>query len=248
MIIDVHAHLGLDHTFDEDFRRADLEAKIAEHAVDVQIVQPGTCHTLDDARAQHDAIAALCRERPGRFLGMANPSPHLPPDAYRAEVRRCVVDLGFVALKLHPLAHGVRPSSRAGRLALEAARAHGIPLMVHTGAGYPFAAPIEMLPLAHEFAEVPIILAHMGQVTYAGEAAAVLAGCPNVYGDTSWSPGYLLADWTRRYGPRLMLGSDHADNTATELAKIRTCGLAPAEQDDILGRTAARLFGLGRPA
>ena len=90
MIIDVHAHLGLDHTFDEDFLRADLEAKIAEHAVDVQIVQPGTCHTLDDARAQHDAIAALCRERPGRFLGMANPSPHLPPDAYRAEVRRDV--------------------------------------------------------------------------------------------------------------------------------------------------------------
>ena len=248
MIIDVHAHLGLDLTFDEDFPRDELLAKIAEHAVDVQIVQPGTCHTLAQVRAQHDAIAALCAERPGRFLGMANPSPHLPPDEYRAEVRRCVAELGFVAIKLHPLAHGVRPGSRAGREAFLAAREHGVPLMVHTGAGYPFAAPIELLPLAGEFADVSVIMAHMGQVTYAVEAAAVLAACPNVYGDTSWSPGHLLAGWYRRFGPRLMLGTDQADNTATELAKIRTCGLTATEQDEILGGTAARLFGLAASA
>ncbi len=179
---------------------------------------------------------------------MANPSPHLPPDAYRAEVRRCVVDLGFVALKLHPLAHGVRPSSRAGRLALEAARAPASPHGAHRRR-YPFAAPIEMLPLAHEFAEVPIILAHMeARSPTPARPPPSWPPAPTSMGTSSWSPGYLLADWARRYGPRLMLGSDHADNTATELAKIRTCGLAPAEQDDILGRTAARLFGLGRPA
>lgn len=245
MIVDVHVHLGIDHSFDEDFRREDLLAKIAEHAVDVQIVQPGTCHDLAGVQAQHDAIAALCHERPGRFCGMANPSPHLPRAAYHAEVRRCVAELGFVALKLHPLGHGVRPGSHDGREAFVAAIENGIPLMVHTGAGYPFAAPIEILPLAREFAELPIIMAHMGQVTYAAEAAAVLAECPNVYGDTSWTPGYLLERWTRRLGPRLMLGSDHAENTATELAKIRSTRLNAGEQDDMLGGTAARIFRLG---
>jgi len=244
MIVDVHVPLGTDYTFDEEFRREDLLAKIAEYAVDVQIVQPGTCHDLASVQAQHDAIAALCSAHPGRFLGMANPSPHLPRAAYHAEVRRCVRDLGFVALKLHPLGHGVRPGSRDGREAFVAAAENGVPLMVHTGNGYPFAAPLEVLPLAREFPDLTVIMAHMGNITYAVEAARVLEECPNTFGDTSWSPGYMLERWTRQYGARLMLGTDHAENTGTELAKIRTTRLTPAEQDDILGGTAARLFGL----
>jgi predicted TIM-barrel fold metal-dependent hydrolase len=81
--------------------------------VDVQIVQPGTCHDLRTVRGQHhDAIAGLCAEFPGRFFGMANPSPHLPPEVYADEVARCFLELGFTSIKLHPMAHGVNPASR----------------------------------------------------------------------------------------------------------------------------------------
>ena len=66
------------------------------YGIDVQIVQPGTCHDLETVRGQHDAIAGLCGEYPGRFIGMANPSPHLLPDAYAGEVVRCVRELGFL--------------------------------------------------------------------------------------------------------------------------------------------------------
>ncbi len=244
MIIDVHVHLGWDYTFDEDFTREELLEKMHLYDVDVQIVQPGTCHTLAQVQAQHDAIARLCREYPGRFYGMANPSPHLSEGEYRAEIARCVGELGFVGIKLHPLAHGVSPASQAGRRAFAAAREHGVPLMVHTGAGTPFAGPVQLISLAQEYADVKIIMAHCGHIILSYESATVLALCPNVYGDTSWTPGYQLKHWCRDYGPRFMLGTDHADNAGTELAKIRTVGLTPEEQEGFLWRTAQEVFWL----
>ena len=42
MIVDVHVHLGYDHTFDEDFTREEIVEKIDSHGIDVQILQPGT--------------------------------------------------------------------------------------------------------------------------------------------------------------------------------------------------------------
>jgi len=175
---------------------------------------------------------------------MANPSPHLPEAVYRDEVRRCIAELGFIAIKLHPLAFGVNPGSQAGRRAFEAAREWNVPLMVHTGAGIPFSSPVNLIPLALEYAELRIVMAHCGHIVFANEAAAVFERCPQVYGDTSWSPGHLLRAWSRTHGPRLMLGTDHADNTGTELAKIRTVGLTPAEQHAILEGTASAVFSL----
>ncbi|NLS78977.1 MAG: amidohydrolase family protein [Chloroflexi bacterium] len=244
MIVDVHVHLGYDHTFDESFEKQYLLGKMAECEGIIQIVQPGTCHNLADVRAQHDAIAALCREFPGRFFGMANPSPHLSDDDYRYEVRRCVRELGFVGIKLHPLAHGVQPGSRAARKVWEMANQLEVPLMVHTGGGVPFAAPVALIPMAREFAQVKVVMAHCGHIILAGEAGAAMDACPNIYGDTSWTPGHSLRGWCRAFGPRLMLGTDHADNLPVELAKIRSSGFTPAEQDGLLFKTALEVYRL----
>ena len=244
MIVDVHCHLGWDHTFDEDFNKTQLLEKMKAHGVDVQIVQPGTCHDLDTVRGQHDAIAGLCGEFPGRFFGMANPSPHLPPEAYAAEIARCVGELGFIAIKLHPLAHGVNPDSRSGRKVFEAARRHGIPVMVHTGSGAPFADPMSLYKIAKEYSDVKIVMAHSGMLVFSGNAAKVLESCPNVYGDSTWTPGFLVRDWTRAYGPRIMFASDHADNAAAEIEKIKTCGLTDREQQQVFAANAIAVFNL----
>lgn len=242
MIIDVHVHLGIDFSFDDVFREEDLIEKMME-GCDVQIVQPGTTHTLADAVRQHDAIADLCRKYPGRFCGMANPSPHLPGTGYEDELLRCVQSLHFIAVKLHTLANAVGPNTKAGRKVFEAARALGIPVMVHTGAGG-FASPINLLGPAKEFKDVKIVMAHGGEIALAEESAAVLAACPNVYGDTSWVPGFSVRNWTRAYGHRMMFASDMPDNYGTELAKMRTCGLTEDERGGILWRTAGEVFGL----
>ncbi len=242
MIIDVHAHLGVDFSFDEVYREEDLVRKMND-GCDIQIVQPGTTHTLGEAVRQHDAIATLCGKYPGRFFGMANPSPHLPGAEYDEELTRCVRGLNFVGVKLHTLAHAVGPATKAGRKVFDAARRLKIPVMVHTGTGA-FSAPINLLGIAREFADVKIVMAHGGEIALADEAAAVLSACLNVYGDTSWVPGFLVKNWTRAYGKRMMFASDMPDNYGTELWKMKTCFLTDEEQEGILSRTALGVFDL----
>ena len=244
MIVDVHVHLGYDYTFDEDFTREEIVEKVDTFGIDIQIVQPGTCHDLETVTKQHNDIASLCKEYPGKFYGMANPSPHLSQEKYEKEIARCIEELGFVAIKLNTVAHGVNPNTKDGRKTFEAARKYDVPLMVHTGAGVPFAGPVNLIGLAKEYTDVKIIMAHCGMLIFSNEAVAVFDVCENVYGDSSWSPGFFIKNWIRTYGHRIMLGTDHADNTGTELAKIRTVGLTSEEQESVLGGTAKKLFNL----
>ena len=116
--------------------------------------------------------------------------------------------------------------------------------MVHTGSGMPFASPVNLIGIAKEYPDVKIIMAHCGMSLLADEAAEALASCPNIYGDTSWTKGYLIRKWVRKYGPRMMLASDHAENIGTELAKIRTYGFTEDEQKSIFEKTAVEVFTL----
>ena len=64
------------------------------------------------------------------------------------------------------------------------------------------------------------------------------------HGLRDFSSGFFTENRLRTYGQRLMRGSDHADNTGTELAKIRTVGLTSEEQESVLGGTAGQVFKL----
>ena len=205
MVIDIHAHLGWDYTYDEDFPKYPLVDKLKKLKVDIQIVQPGNCHGIDEVINQHNSIAKLCNEYPGHFFGMANPNPHLDEEEYQNEISRCIEDLGFIGIKLHTLGFAVIPGSKSGRKAFDAAKKYGVPLMVHTGVGIPFAGPVNLIKLAKEYKDVKIIMAHCGQIILANEATAVFDLCPKVYGDTSWTPGFMIKEWIKSYGPRFML-------------------------------------------
>lgn len=246
MIVDAHAHLGFDEVFDEDFTEADLLESQRANGIDVTLVQPAIVHDLAAAQRCHDAVADLARRHPGRFYGLANPNPHLPGDAYAREVRRCVAELGFVGVKLHPLAHAVNPTGRHGRRVFETAAELGTPVMVHTGSGIPWAAPALLEPIAQEHPGLTIVLAHAGAMILAGEAGQLAARHDNVYLEPSWTGGFLVRHWVRTLGARrVMFGSDHADNAATELAKYRSAGLTDEDLAWVLGRSAAAAFGLG---
>jgi predicted TIM-barrel fold metal-dependent hydrolase len=249
VIVDAHAHLGNDEVFDVDFTADDLLGAQEANGIDVTLVQPATAHDLDTVRRYHDAIADLAARHPGRFAGIANPNPHLPPDAYEREVRRCVEELGFVGIKLHPTAHAVNPVGRAGRRVFALAAGLRMPVMVHTGAGIPWAAPSLLQPIAEEHPHVPLIVAHGGGMILAQEAAQLAQRHKQVYLECSWLGGFLIRSWVRSLGPeRILFGSDHADNAAAELAKFRSLGLTEDELHWCLGATAARVFGLGHDA
>lgn len=245
MIIDVHAHLGWDYVFDEDFTREELLAKHKEFKVTTTILQPGSCHDIDTVREQHDNIAQIIREFPGQFFGMANPNPHLKDNIYEAEVCRCIEDLGFVGIKLHAFAHAVNPCGRDGQKVFALADKLKVPVMVHTGPGIPFANPSNLITVAQEFPQVKIIMAHCGMMVMSGEAALAMKSCSNIYADITWTGGFLIRHWVEDFGAhRFMFGTDHADNTGTELAKVRTCGLTEEQQQWILYKTAKNIYDL----
>ena len=245
MIVDVHAHLGYDFVFEEDFTADELCDSQRENGIDLTLVQPGTVHSLADAQRQHDAIAALAAENPGRFRGMANPSPYLPTADYERELRRCIEELHFLGVKLNPFAHAVNPLSRAAGRVFALAAESGIPAMVHTGSGIPWAAPSLLEPIAARHEAMPLIVAHAGSMVLAGEAGLLARRHANVYLECSWLGGFVVKGWAETLGAdRLMFGSDHADNAATELTKFRTCGLSAGQLDWALGRTAVEAFKL----
>lgn len=246
MIIDTHAHLGSDHVFDEEFTEAALVASQRRNGIDVTIVQPALVHDLETVRKQHDDIADLCRRHPGRFRGMADPNPHLGDAKYADEVKRCVEDLGFVGVKMHPFAHAVNPLGRAGRRMFEACVRHNVPAMVHTGLGIPWAAPSLLDTVARDMPEFTIVVAHAGGGIFAQETIGLARKHRNVYLESSWCAGFLLFHWVREIGAeRVMFGSDHADNAATELARFRSFDYTPDELALLLGGTAAEVYKIG---
>ncbi|MDO8684920.1 MAG: amidohydrolase family protein [Armatimonadota bacterium] len=245
MIIDAHAHLGYDEVFDVDFPESELIESQETNGIDITLVQPPTVHDLAGLRRHHDTVADLVRRYPGRFYGIACPNPHLPGDEYETESRRCIEELGFVALKLHPFGHAVNPGGKHGRRVFEVAETLGVPVMVHSGAGIPWAAPSLLRPIAVEHPNLKIVLAHAGAMILSTEATLLAADCPNVYLEPSWVGGFAIRNWVREFGAnRVMLGSDHADNAATELAKYRSIGLTEDELSWALGKTAMTVFGL----
>jgi predicted TIM-barrel fold metal-dependent hydrolase len=243
MIIDVHTHLGYDYVFEENFTAENLVLNMDKNGIDACILQPGTTFDLKTIMEQHNAIANLAKKMPNRIFGMANPNPHLSTSKYRKELLRCVNELNFVAVKLHPLAHAVNPVLSAGRRVFETAFDLGIPVMVHTGSGIPWALPSAVMSMAVEFPSQKIILAHSGSAIFSNEASLAAKMCPNIFLETSWMPSISVREFCKTLGAnRIMFGSDHSENMASELAKYYTIGLSDEEIGWCLGKTAKTVF------
>ncbi|MCX8171898.1 MAG: amidohydrolase family protein [Candidatus Bathyarchaeota archaeon] len=243
--VDAHTHLGYDYVFEHDFNLQGLLMGMESNGIYASIVQPGTTFDLETVVKQHNKIAELSKKMPGRIFGMANPNPHLPRCKYCQEIERCVKDLGFVGVKLHPFAHAVNPNSSAGKNVFEAASDLGIPVMVHTGSGVPWSLPSMLIPIAREFPKLKIILAHSGGNLFAEEALIVAEICSNIYLETSWVPSSVIYRFCKVLGPnRVMFGSDHPENVATEITKFRSIGLSRNELEWCLGKTAIEVFNI----
>ncbi|MDR1932319.1 MAG: amidohydrolase family protein [Spirochaetales bacterium] len=247
MIIDAHAHLGIDLVFEEVRTEAEMMAMMDANKVDASILQGMFGHIyLDEIQDNHNRIANLAKQNPKRIFGMITMTPYLHEADFYNEAKRCVKELGFVAMKLHPMAFACSPLNVRAEMMWKICDELGIPIMVHTGAGVPLSLPSSVITRCKQFPHVPCVLAHSGMVIYADETFLALRECPNVYMETSWTMPQHIIHAVKTFGAeRVLFAADEITNVATEIGKYNSLPISDSDREQCLWRTANTVFRLG---
>lgn len=243
-VLDAHCHIGRSLVSGVEIGEEALLATMAAQGVDAAMVMPQPGQGLEVAPI-HDRIARFAAAQPGVIFGMVNLSPRLDEAAYRAEVERCIRGHGFRAIKLDPSVSALPINHPRCAIVFATARELGVPVIIHTGMGVPNALPALAIPPALAYPDVTIVLAHAGFAVFAEEAIVAAQVCPNIILEPSWCASYQVAAMVRQIGAsRVMFGSDHPSNVASELAKLQAIGLDDDDLAQVLGLTARRVFGV----
>jgi uncharacterized protein len=241
-IFDTHTHLGNARHSGRRTPADDLLRVMDAHGVDRSVAIPFP--VVEDHRAEHDLIGRAVLAHPDRFTGAACLDPYLAESDFRDEVRRCREQYGFRALKLQPQYHGLNPMSDRSDFFFETALENRMAVIVHTGAGAPFALPSLCMMPARKFPELTIVVAHCGGGVYVHEAILAAVFCPNIVLElSSLMPHQIHEVLASVPADRVMAGSDLPENTGVEIGKILTLAVADEQKRAILYTTASRVFG-----
>jgi uncharacterized protein len=240
-IYDTHTHLGVARHSGRSMSADEMLRVMDRHHIDRSLLIPWP--VVEDHRQAHDEIAAAVRAHPGRFAGAACLYPFMPEREFRDELRRCVEKLGFRALKLQPQYQALNPLSPRSDFYFEAALAHHLPVICHTGAGAPFALPSLFIMPARKFPELRLVLAHSGGGLYSAEAAVAASVCSNIFVELSSLMPHHIREILNHVPPsRLMIGSDVPESLDTEMSKILNFDIDDGAKNRILWKTARRVF------
>jgi len=167
-----------------------------------------TCSELSRQREIHDQLAEMVRTHPGRLWALCTVNPGAMDQAAE-EVRRCVRELGFIGVKIHPWLQAISVVSNPGMpLVMEAAQELGAVVLFHDGSP-PFSTPRQIGCLASRFPRCKVILGHSGLADLWRDAADVARGNPNVYLQPTAVPRWVVRAAYEAVGPeRLLFGSD----------------------------------------
>jgi predicted TIM-barrel fold metal-dependent hydrolase len=245
-VIDTHTHLGASRTASIDIPEEIWLQTMKRYKLDGIFSYP-LPDPFPDSRTVHDRIYKFAQDNPGRVWGVADINPRCDEEEYVTEATRCVKELGFVAIKLHPYLEATNPSGKHAVKVYETANRLNVPVIVHTGQGAPLALPSMMIPVARKYPYLPIVLAHAGAFVYFDEALIAAQLCDNVYLEMSWCGGPQLKAAINSIGvERLLFGSDGELNVGAELAKAEAMDLDEKMLERYLSGTAIELYKLDR--
>lgn len=136
----------------------------------------------------NDEVAQFVAQAPDRLVGVGSVDISKPMAAVR-EVRRCVQELGFKAIRVLPWLWELPPTDRRFYPVYTACCEMGVPFCTqigHTGPLMPseVGRPIYLDQVAIDFPELVIVGGHIGY-PWTDEAIAVATKHENVYIDTS---------------------------------------------------------------
>ncbi|MEX0283058.1 MAG: amidohydrolase family protein [Paracoccaceae bacterium] len=201
----------------------------------------------------NDEVAEFVAEAPGRLTGVGSVNISKPMEAVR-EVRRCVHDLGFKAIRVLPWLWEVPPTDRRFYPVYTACVEAGVPFCTqigHTGPLMPSepGRPLYLDQVALDFPELTIVGGHIGY-PWTEEAIAVATKHENVFIDTS---AYTvrrypeaLVQYIKTHGRRKVLfGTNYPMFPHAQALKgIEALGLDADTATNFLSGNAQRVFGL----
>ena len=200
-----------------------------------------------DAVAANEQAARVVEQAQGLLqLVVINP---LQPRTYQ-QAARMLVAAKCVGIKIGPGAHGYQ-ISKYGRDIFEFASEHQAVLLSHSGEQN--CEPADFVPLADDYPQVKLILAHLGyahDMDPSHQVRAIQASrAGNIFVDTSSSrsltPG--LIEWAvdQVGAERILYGTDSPLYFApSQRARIDRAGVSDRQKELILRDNAERLLGL----
>jgi predicted TIM-barrel fold metal-dependent hydrolase len=201
----------------------------------------------------NDEVAGFVAQAPGRLLGVGSVDISRPMAAVR-EVRRCVEELGFKAIRVLPWLWEVPPTDRRFYPVYTACCETGVPFCTqigHTGPLMPseVGRPIYLDQVALDFPELTIVGGHIGY-PWTEEAIAIATKHENVFVDTSaytatrYPPA--LVEYMRGHGRgKVLFGSNYPMILpAKALDGLDRLGLDEQAKALFLGGNARRVFAL----
>jgi uncharacterized protein len=195
----------------------------------------------------NDRLAEAVARSDSRLAGLGRVDP---TDGERAvtEARRCLDELGFVGLFLHPLEEAC-PVGRAVAV-FEVARQRSAPVVVATGF-FAHSEPLQIADVAAAFPEVPIVMTTGGQINISGlamtDAWLALTSHSNLHVTTN---GEYRQDFIERLvaelDPTRVLYASLAPyfDARFELLRIRSARMSEHARGAVEGHNATRIFRL----
>ena len=233
---------------------ARFDAHLAAEGVDVALVLAEYSPKVTGVQPIEDLVP-LAAHNPDRVKLVANVNPHVHYPI-EEELRR-QLDLGAVALKIHPVHGGFPANDRSMYPAYAACQETGVPLVVHCGTStFPgsmntYADPVLLDDVLRDFRSLDVVLAHGGRGWWYDAAAFLALSSERVWIELSGLPPsrlrtyYARYDWTR-LTRRMIFGTDwpgvpgiavNARAVAAQCPDEDTAGL-------VLAGNACRVYGI----
>jgi uncharacterized protein len=246
----------LEALYDEagDVRPDAFDAYLAAEGVDVAVVLAEYSPKVTGTQSVED-MATLAAHNPGRIKVAANLNPHLhhPVDE---ELRR-QLELGAVALKVHPVHGGFPANDRALYPAYEICQSAGLPVVVHCGtstfpgASNRFGDPILLDEVLRDFRSLDIVLAHGGRGWWYDAAAFLALTNERVWLELSGLPPSRLQAYYARHNwarltRRMIFATDWPGIPGIATNARAVAALCPDDEtaDLVLAGNAARVYHL----
>jgi hypothetical protein len=248
-VIDAHDHLhhhGSPEWRENDRKLIDAADRLGIDQLCCSILPPERPTTLDGFRECNRWLAEAIQRFPGRILGYCFVNPGYTKEALE-EIRRYVLDRGFIGIKLYNDYQVTEPVLRP---IVELAIELRIPILQHAAHTSWLSVPQPRLSdgghlaaLAGRYPEAMLICAHIcggGDWEWTVKA---LRNAPSVYLDTS---GSVADDGTVEMAARV-LGADRllfaCDlSMTTSTGRIRGAELSDADRRKILGGNMQRIL------